>query len=583
MRYGPALALHAAVLLLGVAMLWEPGKWGGEDWDYFAHHYEAMRRSVLEYRQVPWWNPWSCGGLPLATNPQLGLISINFPLVLIFGTYPGLKLAVLLHLIAAAEGARWLAGLWFRDELARAVVAFIYVFNGSVALYVAAGHLGIELIAFVPWAIGLAFWMERAWRWGFALGAVLAVAVLESFQYFVVYLVMMLVGLIAWRFWISSRDKRRLLLLGCLSAGAMFLALAGMRTVLVGKLIRDFPRTRFSIIHQHVSLQTLGVMFVRPGQNMDYRFQTDAGTMGIGWHEYGCYVGVLPCVLFAASIRQGWRWWHTLTLACFWLALGNDSWYLPSDWLTHLPVLNTLRVASRWRVVGVLGIALGCGAALAELRESSRKMWRMVATGVAGLIALDLFLNAWPVYRNVFLNEPMVIAREANDRGFVQIHHENLPVAPKPGTMMMATLLANYGVIYSYEPVLGQGKPLSGRVWQRHKDYQAEYWSPDGPVELVRWSPNAISLRAPPHAEVHVNQNPGSYWFVNGQPAFPQHRSVDRQAPFQVPADSNGVVELSIVPSGFSWGWAATSIGLLGVVLIQGMHQKLHGRQSQDK
>src|SRR3989442_14791319 len=117
-RIGSVLVLHGAVLGLGLAMVCSGSRWGREDWDYFAHHYEAMRRTVVEYGQVPWWNPWSCGGIPLTANPQIGLVSINFPLVLVLGTYAGLKWAALAHLLLSAEGARRLGAQWLTDPVA---------------------------------------------------------------------------------------------------------------------------------------------------------------------------------------------------------------------------------------------------------------------------------------------------------------------------------------------------------------------------------------------------------------------------------------------------------------------------------
>jgi hypothetical protein len=576
----PALVMHALVLALGLVLLWPPGRWGQHDWDYFAHHYEAMRRTVIEYGQFPWWNPWSSGGIPLATNPQLGVLSINFPLVLVFGTYLGLKLAMIVHLVAAAEGARRLAGEWTRDAVARAIVGFVYVANGSVGLYVAMGHVGIELIAFVPWAIWCAFRMERDAQWGYALGGVLAAAVLTSFQYFVVYLFLWLPGQIVWQFWRSNATRRWRLVRGCVSAAAVFFAAAGLRTVLAAELVTDFPRGSFSQIHQRVTPPVLAAMLIYPGQRPEMHFPHWLGHSGLGWHEFGCYVGVAPLVLFLASLRRGWRWWHTLVLVSFWFAIGNYRWYHASGWLTELPVLSTLRVASRWRVLGVLGIALGCGVALGELRAVASRRVRGLTLVVAAAIALDLLWNALPVYRHIFVMEPKRLERAPDDRDFVQLEHP--PYSLPQHTAMLATLGANYGAVYSYEPVIGQdSNPYAGRVWPGHEEYRGEYWSPAGPVRLLRWSPNEIVLDAPPHAEVIINQNPGRYWLVNGRRAFDSLRSVDRHAEFRVTADERSRVVLRVWPSAWRAGVMLTAAGLFGVASSYYMNHKLGRRERQ--
>ncbi len=79
------LVLLGAVLLAYMPTLFRLDKTGREDWDYFNHHYEAIRITVLEYGQYPWWNPWNCGGMPLATNPQIAVESIFTLCSLVFG------------------------------------------------------------------------------------------------------------------------------------------------------------------------------------------------------------------------------------------------------------------------------------------------------------------------------------------------------------------------------------------------------------------------------------------------------------------------------------------------------------------
>ena len=64
----------------------------GGDFDYIAQLYESFRVSVIKYGQFPSWNPWMSGGIPLYTNPQFGLISIQSIFVILFGTIVGLKL-----------------------------------------------------------------------------------------------------------------------------------------------------------------------------------------------------------------------------------------------------------------------------------------------------------------------------------------------------------------------------------------------------------------------------------------------------------------------------------------------------------
>jgi hypothetical protein len=559
--------MYAAVIAVTLGLIWTPGRWGREDWDYFAHHYEAMRRTVLEYHQIPWWNPWSCGGMPLATNPQLGLVSINFLLVLVFGSYPGLKLATVVHLLIAAEGARWLAGQWMRDPLARALVGFFFVANGAVAINIAAGMLGVLVIAWVPWSIGLALRLEQDARRGIELGGVVALAVLESLHYFVVQLALVLAVIVCWRLWACGRESRSRLLIGVAWAVSIILAVAGMRAALAAELVLDFPRSRSDLIRVHIPAKAMALALIRPFQHLAYRVPHWSGNLGLGWHEFGCYVGVLAVVLFLVSLSSGWRFWHSLAVICLWLTVGNTDWYHPSAWLADVPILGTMRLATRWRVLAVLGLALGCGAVLSQWRLASSKRRRVLATVLMGLLVADLGLNAWPIYAQIFVNKPGEIVRSPDDDDFVQV--EKLRVFPDSGTQMLAMLRANYGTVYGYEPLIGQDtNPYSARLWPGHPEYRGEHWSSAGPVEVIRWSPNTIELRAPPGSEVHVNQNPGAYWLAGGRRAFSGLRAMDRHEKFVVPTGPDGRVELSTWPSGWRWGCAISGAGVIGSLCL---------------
>ena len=74
---------------------------------------EAARVSLVRYRELPLWNPYECGGLPLWDNPQ-GAASapLIFPMFLL-GTTATMYLWYLLH------SAMGFASMWFlaRDEV----------------------------------------------------------------------------------------------------------------------------------------------------------------------------------------------------------------------------------------------------------------------------------------------------------------------------------------------------------------------------------------------------------------------------------------------------------------------------------
>jgi hypothetical protein len=529
------------------------------DWDLHLQWYEVIRQTVLRWHQVPWWNPFVRGGFPLAGEPQCGLVSIDTPLVLLFGTSLGLRIATMIYLMLAVEGARRLAAEWVGDPWAACVAGAVYGLNGAILVYSAAGHALTMSHPFLPW---LVYWVGRLGqdRWAGAwLGLWSAASVLTVIQYPTAY------GfLIAGVLWVracglhrsSSVTIRRLCADTSFAVG-VFLALAGWRIVITGSVIADFPRRMVTLIDRTPS-EAIASLWTRT------RLPFSLGQAG----EIQSYVGVVPVLLAAASLTLGWRWWHTLAATTFWLSLGVERVYQLSFWLRDWPGFSTMHVVTRWRLPLMLGVGLAASSELARLRTSPSRLARWLATGLVTVIVFDLIAYAHQVLPAAFDLPP-------RDEWFpgpavtplVNIEHwetarSDYGVAQ---TLGYTATLRGYGVIRGYEPQLGYDRRgPTARLWRGHPNYRGEFWTEDGPVAPVAWSPNRIVLRVRPGQTVHINQNPGSWWLVNGQRAFAEMRCAEPLELFAVSADAEGRLELVIQPPGLR---AAGGLAALGVAL----------------
>ncbi len=68
-----------------------------------------------------------------------------------------------------------------------------------------------------------------------------------------------------------------------------------------------------------------------------------------------------------------------------------------------------------------------------------------------------------------------------------------------------------------------------------------------------------------PGQEVEVNQNPGSWWRVNGRQAFAGQRVAEMTVPFVARADETGRLVLEVRPVGLEIGYG---LHLAGVILL---------------
>ncbi|WP_165245326.1 hypothetical protein [Paludisphaera soli] len=542
-------AIRLAVLTLAYPMLSNPDGLGFSDWDFVLDKFEAARRTILVWGQFPWWNPWSRGGFPLAAEPQIGAISMATPLILALGTTTGLGLSAILCILLAVEGAYRLARLWFRDPWASAAAALVYGLNGGVAVDTAVGYILAMSYCSVPWLAYFAFRIGRRFSDGLAMGFWMAFVMLNGIQYMSLYAIPLTaaIGLRSLR--LQPPGRRVALLRHAAAAVGTCLMLCGWRLVPVLLILLDDKRERVTSWDE-TPASLFHYLTHRPSPRWTAQFSDVLGSV---FAELTCYVGPVVLVLALASLLLGWRWWHALALAGFWLAIGSVRWYHPSAWLMSWPLFGSAHVVTRWRFLAMLGLGLAVAAALSRLRGSPRRALRGLAAALAVVIAAD----------------------------FLVLAHQQLPLAfsvrpdpalfPGPPVPEIENVLASlgypctlrgYGVIQGYEPMLSYYRNAPTlRLARDDPAYRGEAWTDAGPVRPVSWSPNRLVFQVEPGQAVHVNQNPGSWWWANGRPAFPGLRCAELLTPFVAEADSRGRLVLEIRPRGLAWGIALQVAG----------------------
>ena len=542
-----------APLAIG-AMAWPylqgPENLGAGDWDLFLGKAEAARRTILEWGQFPWWDPWTRGGFPLAANPQCGVIGVAMPMVLAFGTSVGMRLATLACFLIAAEGGRRLAGLWLADGWAASAAGLIYAINGGVVVAAVAAYHVSMCYGALPWLLLLASRLDRRPADGLWLGFWLAFNVLNGIQYFTVY-----IALIVGAWWLrnlrlrSGAARSRYLAHTAIGLGTFF-ALAGWRLATTGLVYRDFPRP-YQTAWEETPWSIVRHLIGRPSAETLIRMEVPY------FWETSCSIGPLVLGLALVSLAWGWRWWHGLALVCGWLAAGSTSWYYPSYWLAHFPVFSTMHVVTRWRFMALLGVALAAASVLDRWRRDRRRGLRVLALVAIAAIGIDYTFYGARVLHLGFRVAPT---------------EDHFPGPSVAGIVQVDTALGlpsigrGYGVIHGFEPLMGYNRQaVTARLWRGQPDYQGEAWTDAGPIRPESWSPNRIAFRVEPGQVVHVNQNPGSWWLVDGRPIFDGLRCAEMERPFAVQAGPTGRLDLRIRPRGLGLG---LGLHVAGVVLV---------------
>src|SRR5271157_1929512 len=498
-------ALRLAVVSLLIPIMKNPDGLGFADWDFYLEHYEVLRRTVLDWGQFPWWNPWSRGG--------------------------------------------------FREPWAAAATALVYGLNGGVILSTSTGYVLAMSYCSVPWLAYFAYRIGRRFSDGLWLGFWMAFIVVNCVQYLGLY-----AGPLTALIWtracrVQPPERRVPLLLHTLAAVGVFLLICGWRLSTVLLVFVGDKRERVTFWDETPSTLIHYLLF-RPGPNWTHDFDAAQGST---FCELSCYVGPVVLGLALLSLAFGWRWWHTLALVCFWLALGSVQWYQPSSWLATWPLFGSAHVVTRWRFLGLLGLGFAAGSVLARWRASPRQAVRVLAAFLVVIIASDL----------------VVLGHQQFPRAFsVRPSPDLFPGPPVPEIVNVRVGLGypcamrGYGVIRGYEPMLSYYRDAPTlRLAREDPGYRGEAWSENGSVRPVFWSPNRLVFQVEPGQVVHINQNPGSWWWANGRPAFPGGRCAELRVPFTVAADGQGRLVLEIRPRGLAFGLGLHFLGAMLLVL----------------
>ncbi len=545
----PWLLRLAVVSLLFPIMRHADGL-GFADWDFVLDKFEALRRTVLIWGQFPWWDPWCRGGVPLAAEPQIGAVSIATPLVLALGTPIGLRVSAIFCQLIAVEGAYKLAWLWLREPYAAAAAALVYGLNGAIMVDTAQGYVTAMSYCSLPWLAYHAFRIGDRFLDGVALGIWLAFTVSNGLHYLSLYggMVMVAIGIRALR--VLPHQERPRAVNQIVAAIGVFLALSGWRLATAYLVFMDDRRERMMSWNESLA-SAFGHLLARPAPDWT------TALPGWGFATYTgltSYVGPVVVGLALVSLFWGWRWWHTLTFVAGWLAIGSIRWYHPSYWLSSWPLFSSAQVVTRWRYVAFLGIGLAAGSVLARQRKSHNRWLRFLAVAFTLIVGLDLVSLA---YQQL----PLAFSIPPEPRFF--------PGPPVATIINVAEglgypcVLRGYGVIRGYEPMLSYRRDAPTlRKSRDEPDYRGEAWTALGPVEPTFWSPNRLVFQVAPGQEVFVNQNPGSWWWANGRPAFSGRRCAEPMLPFVVRADAAGRLELEIRPLGLAAGVALHGLGL---------------------
>ena len=512
----PSLGV-TVVVLLTLVVLFMRGfvaglpYFGRGDWDQHFWFVETIRRTVVDYRALPLWNPYSDGGIPLVGYPQSYALDPLTPLSWIFGTLAGAKIIVLvasafgsvgMFLFARQLGLRWEAAM---------AAAVLFQFNGATVQHLAEGHFAHHVNNWVPWSLLFFFRSRYRWDWNLLVSALLMAAVLITGEVYT--LVFAAFGLGLWcvleafriRSWQPARG-----MIGWLLVTGLVSAPRSLPVVEYGLLCARHhdPSGGFSLPILAAALF---------GRQPAYFFPPDQVHL---WHEYGSYVGLFGAALAvigaAATARRSWPALVTL-IVVLWLSLGKFAFLNLWELVSTLPLLSSLRAPSRWNYAVLFFIVWFAAVGVDRIGRRLPRLAFMIPL----VLFVDLTIVCSPLYSRAFkvAVTPPVDATGYRLRRNVEGTH------PGRYSGLFEQVMGDVGVVESYNPVA----PRRYAVPEEAPEYAGlvHLEGGDGKVELLGWTPREVRAHVATQrsAVLVYDQNyfPGWYAYVGEkrQRAFP--------------------------------------------------------------
>jgi hypothetical protein len=547
---------------------------GFQDWDSQAA-YRYVTVLALRHGQLPWWNPWFCGGFPAwgyvegATN----LVSPFAPLYFLFSFPLALRLEAVSATLVGVLGAFLLAGRFTRSPAWRAFVAAIWMLGSRWALQVASGHLWHLAYAWTPFVL---YFIDRAIAeqrraWAAAAGATLALMVYLGGIYPYPHTLAVL-WIYALGRAVAARSRRPLALF--LFSWFSSMGLAAPKLLPVLATMSRFPRLIES--NEPVSLHSVWVMLTAHRQGFDFYPHLPLRVFWVWW-EWGAYVGVAGALALLAALVVGWSprlvAIKVAALSCVVLSLGQSIWSL----VHRLPLFSSQHLPARilFLAILLLALVLAAGADESWARFARRRRWAEgAALAIVCLYGIDLATVSRQATVAPFRLEvpPVVPHGPFEQEKFQHYRYRKPAVGPAlrdryewPAKIIYPSMLANTGMVTCY------GIPPEAKsdvVGSDQSEFRGLVFLAGGAgrAEITRWTPNAVTVHvtggSPGDRVVYdMNFDPG--WSADGAPAENWRGLVGAKL-----TGGDQIVEISYRPSRLTAGLIAFAVTVLALSVV---------------
>jgi hypothetical protein len=583
------IALLLALIFWG-AILKNPGNWGVRDWGFHLYMNSVVKESLAQHGQLPFWDPYRCGGNVALAHPEFPAFSLMFLLAWLFPTMLGFKLAIILYAALGLLGA-WLLGRQMRlSPLAAAVPAIVYTLNSSLFLYLAEGNYWARAVVWLPWLAY--FWLKcgESRRYALPAGAFLLLILLDTNIYM---FGVALFFLASWAVLDAAIRRRRQYLVALVLVGLAAGLFGAFKVLPMYDFARQFADQRTDP-ESGYTWKSLTTGLLDPNQDPYGHWFPDKRP----FFHHGTYIGWLPLLLGLAGVLLAWkRWflWLTVGLLALIISFGKNGFINLYAVIKALPLYASFHEATRFLPVAMLALGLFAGYTVdfflrvksVKLGEKPLTVSHGVRTGIflalLGFILLNMHAVNTAVLPKVFIAPPLPLGPPAAEYSQVNSPYGTNPwsdgkLLPQSlyydvwGHAMVLNLFQNKGTMkgncHGAVGVL-QAQPAFFDDGAANPAYRGEAYldGMNGTARITEFTNNRIRVTvetATPGLLV-LNQNHYGEWRASGGTGLLQKHTTGLMA---VPVDSTTrEVTFWYSPRLFTAGLLISLLAIIGGIL----------------
>jgi hypothetical protein len=560
-RWPATIILFILITPLAILGFWfSSGSLGIADWDLYFPYHHYLRRTLLEFKQFPLWNPWTCGGTAALADPEFPIFTPTFLVETVFGIPAGFRLAIFLSIATTAVGTLLLCKR-LSLSLAGSIIAALGVSFGSVTiLELVEGHPNVLSAMWIPWIFWAWFGAYRDRVFGrdptkntLAVGIFLALTFFQGGIYLLSYtgLVFLMMILLA--------KKSRLALKTTIIGTVLALGITAIKLVPTLLWLRRYPDESYAS-----STYTLpwlkDILLGRHLHGTDIIFEQTSG-----WHEYGAYIGIGVAILaiIGAVTGRKKRIVQGLIIGTIITILLSSTGPALKNTFDQIPFIPRSNI-SRIIIFTVMSLSLLAGFAIDYLKKIFRS--KIIITLIILAVSLELISLSYPLSQQAFvLPDVYPIVEPAPSPIAYTTNRYDQQGQETRTTRTYAAAKAGYGV-FAYCTVLGPSAAV--RTIHEEGDNKAFNIVPKKELKnatLQYWSPNKviINTNSSEEIEVFLNTNYAKGWYANNKPTKEEAGLVSAR----LPVNTNRVV-FTYRPPGLYIGIFITLITIISITYI---------------